>query len=212
MNSGAARAAAGRCLDVLIADWRANRSWGGRALILGHRFAHATLGLPKLLLLATGPFRFAHHAVVRVIYAANISARVDFAPGVEFRHTYGIGIHPDAVIEQGCVLRHGTTIGARRMRDGTWGVPTLRRGVDVGAGAMLLGGIEIGERAVVGAGAVVLRDVPAGRVAVGNPARLLPDGRSSVPSGAPDPRTVGRRSGSSHCGSSPREPRSGVPG
>ena len=52
-------------------------------------------------------------------------------------------------------------------------VPTVvRRGASIGTGAVLLGGITIGERAVVGAGAVVTRDVPAGRTVMGNPARL----------------------------------------
>jgi acetyltransferase-like isoleucine patch superfamily enzyme len=47
----------------------------------------------------------------------------------------------------------------------------IRRGASIGAGAVLLPGIEVGERAMVGAGAVVTRDVPAGATVVGNPAR-----------------------------------------
>ena len=53
--------------------------------------------------------------------------------------------------------------------------PTIRRGARIGGGAILLPGIEIGEEAFVGAGAVVLRDVPAQKVVVGNPARVLRD-------------------------------------
>jgi acetyltransferase-like isoleucine patch superfamily enzyme len=51
--------------------------------------------------------------------------------------------------------------------------PTIRRGARVGGGATLLPGIEIGEEAFVGAGAVVIRDVPARAVVVGNPARQI---------------------------------------
>jgi acetyltransferase-like isoleucine patch superfamily enzyme len=58
--------------------------------------------------------------------------------------------------------RHGLRKGA-----------TIRRGARVGAGAVLLPGIEIGEEAFVGAGAVVLRDVPPRAVVVGNPARQI---------------------------------------
>jgi acetyltransferase-like isoleucine patch superfamily enzyme len=50
---------------------------------------------------------------------------------------------------------------------------TIRRGARVGAGAVLLPGVEIGEEAFVGAGAVVLGDVPARAVVVGNPARQI---------------------------------------
>lgn len=49
----------------------------------------------------------------------------------------------------------------------------VRRGASIGSGATILGGLEIGERAIVGAGAVVTRNVPAGAVVVGNPAREL---------------------------------------
>jgi acetyltransferase-like isoleucine patch superfamily enzyme len=51
--------------------------------------------------------------------------------------------------------------------------PTIRRGARVGGGAVLLPGIEIGEEAFVGAGAVVLHDVPPRAVVVGNPARQI---------------------------------------
>jgi acetyltransferase-like isoleucine patch superfamily enzyme len=51
--------------------------------------------------------------------------------------------------------------------------PTIRRGARVGGGAILCPGVEIGEDAFVGAGAVVVQDVPARTVVVGNPARVL---------------------------------------
>lgn len=51
--------------------------------------------------------------------------------------------------------------------------PTIRRGARIGAGAVLCPGVEIGEEAFVGAGAVVVGDVPPGVVVVGNPARIL---------------------------------------
>jgi acetyltransferase-like isoleucine patch superfamily enzyme len=53
--------------------------------------------------------------------------------------------------------------------------PTIRRGARIGGGAVLLPGIEIGEEAFIGAGAVVLDDVPARAVVVGNPARQIRD-------------------------------------
>ena len=51
--------------------------------------------------------------------------------------------------------------------------PTIRRGARIGGGAVLCPGVEIGEEAFVGAGAVVVRDVPPRTVVVGNPARVL---------------------------------------
>jgi acetyltransferase-like isoleucine patch superfamily enzyme len=53
--------------------------------------------------------------------------------------------------------------------------PTIRRGARIGGGAVLCPGIEVGEEAFVGAGAVVTKDVPAHALVVGNPARVLRD-------------------------------------
>ena len=53
--------------------------------------------------------------------------------------------------------------------------PTVRRGARVGGAAVLLPGIEVGEEAFVGAGAVVIADVPPGKLVVGVPARVLRD-------------------------------------
>lgn len=53
----------------------------------------------------------------------------------------------------------------------------VRRGASIGAGAIILPGVEIGENAMVGAGAVVVRDVPADTTVVGNPARVQSKGR-----------------------------------
>jgi acetyltransferase-like isoleucine patch superfamily enzyme len=53
-------------------------------------------------------------------------------------------------------------------------IPTLvKRGASIGSGATLLGGITVGEKAIVGAGAVVTKDVPPGAIVAGNPARVL---------------------------------------
>ena len=53
------------------------------------------------------------------------------------------------------------------------GETTLRRGASIGAGAVILLGVTVGERAMVGAGAVVTKDVPPDVVVVGNPARMI---------------------------------------
>lgn len=88
------------------------------------------------------------------------------------------------VIEDDVVISFRVTIAvhddARRMDrvepgqlEGTVAPVVLQRGCYIGAGALLLPGVTIGERAVVGAGAVVTRDVPPGAIAVGVPARVV---------------------------------------
>jgi UDP-2-acetamido-3-amino-2,3-dideoxy-glucuronate N-acetyltransferase len=74
------------------------------------------------------------------------------------------------------VTTNDNLMGLRRGKKELRG-PRIRRGARVGGGAVLLPGVEIGEQAVVGAGAVVTKDVPARQVVVGNPARYLRDVR-----------------------------------
>jgi acetyltransferase-like isoleucine patch superfamily enzyme len=68
-----------------------------------------------------------------------------------------------------------TTDGGGLQTEADWQcIPTLvKRGASIGSGATLLCGITIGERAIVGAGSVVTKDVPAGAVVAGNPARVI---------------------------------------
>jgi serine O-acetyltransferase len=83
-------------------------------------------------------------------------------------HFGGIIISGDTVIGDDVVIRHGVTLGLRRT--GIAGAPTIGNGVDIGAGAKILGPVKIGDGAVIGANAVVLCDVPAGALAAGIPA------------------------------------------
>jgi serine O-acetyltransferase len=85
-------------------------------------------------------------------------------------HFGGIVISGDSVIGDDVTLRHGVTLGLRRT--GVPGAPVIGNGVDIGAGAKILGPVRIGAGAVIGANAVVLCDVPAGALAVGIPARI----------------------------------------
>lgn len=90
-------------------------------------------------------------------------------------------LHPQAIVVNGasrigarCILRASTTLGNVMHADGSdTASPTLGDDVELGVGVIVVGPVTIGDGARVGAGAVVIRDVPAGAVAVGNPARVL---------------------------------------
>jgi acetyltransferase-like isoleucine patch superfamily enzyme len=88
-------------------------------------------------------------------------------------------LEEDVFIAPGVVTTNDNFMGRTEARLAQMKGPTVRRGARVGGGAVLLPGIEIGEEAFVGAGAVVLHDVPARAVVVGNPARHIRD----VPAG-----------------------------
>jgi acetyltransferase-like isoleucine patch superfamily enzyme len=97
----------------------------------------------------------------------------------------GVTLEDDVFVGHGVMFindRHPrATAGGRPQREADWKVvPTVvKRGASIGSGAVVLCGVVIGEDSLVGAGAVVTRDVPAGTIVAGVPARL----RSAVTGG-----------------------------
>ena len=88
-------------------------------------------------------------------------------------HGMGVVVGEAAVIGDDCTIYQGVTLGGTSLAKGAKRHPTLGRGVIIGAGAQVLGGFTVGEGARVGSNAVVVKEVPAGATAVGNPARIL---------------------------------------
>src|SRR4051812_13552887 len=84
-------------------------------------------------------------------------------------------VEEDVFIAPCVVTTNDNFMGRTEKRKALMKGPTIRRGARVGGGAILCPGVEIGEEAFVGAGAVVTKDVPARKVVVGSPARILRD-------------------------------------
>jgi serine O-acetyltransferase len=111
-------------------------------------------------------------ASVRNFYGIELPFTARIGRRVIFEHQHGVVVHGNAQIGDDCIIRQGVTLGIRRL-DGLTEAPVLGRGVNVGAGAKLLGHIVVGDHAEIGANAVVLDDVPPHALAVGIPARLV---------------------------------------
>lgn len=111
------------------------------------------------------------HRFWSAVTACDIPLGFDPGGGFILAHPTGVIIHPKSVIGPNCMLMHQVTLGTSRGRRP--GVPTLGGHVDVGPGAMIFGGVTIGDHAVIGANAVVMIDVPAGATAAGVPARIV---------------------------------------
>jgi serine O-acetyltransferase len=107
---------------------------------------------------------------------ARAATGVEIHPGAKIGrrlfidHGMGVVIGETAVVGDDVLLFHGSTLGGRSMKRGKRH-PTLGDRVVVGAGAKILGPVWVGDDVQVGANAVVVKDVPAGSVAVGVPAR-----------------------------------------
>jgi serine O-acetyltransferase len=132
-----------------------------------HRLSHAlwsSLRLRTLARLVSHLGRFA--TGIEIHPAARIGRRVFIDHGM------GTVIGETAVVGDDCLLYHGVTLGGTGKERGKRH-PTLEEGVVVGAGAAVLGNITLGRNAKVGAGSVVIQDVPADCTAIGVPARVV---------------------------------------
>ena len=88
-------------------------------------------------------------------------------------HGMGVVVGETAEIGDDCTIYQGVTLGGTSLARGAKRHPTLGKGVIVGANSQILGGFVVGDNARVGSSAVVLKPVPPGATAVGNPARII---------------------------------------
>lgn len=156
-------------------DWHAHgRDWtrpGFRSVAV-HRFGVWRMRLRPIIIRA--PFSIAYRMMYRHCrntYGIELPYSVKLGRRVIVEHQGGIVVHGNCVIGDDCIIRQNCTLGIKHL-DALDDAPTLERGVNVGAGAVILGRITIGEGATIGANAVVTIDVPAGALAAGVPATI----------------------------------------
>lgn len=116
--------------------------------------------------------RFISH-LGRIFTGIEIHPGATIGRRVFIDHGFGVVIGETAEIGDDCTIYQGVTLGGTRLYKGAKRHPTLGKGVVVGAGAQVLGGFTVGDGARIGSNAVVVKPVPAGATAVGNPARLI---------------------------------------
>ena len=147
-------------------SWEVLTCYPGLHAIILHRLAHG--------LWVRGFYWFGRF----ISHCARFLTGIEIHPGATIGrrffidHGMGVVIGETAVIGDDVTLYHGVTLGGTSWNKGKRH-PTLADGVVVGAGAQILGPITIGEGAKVGSNAVVVKDVPEGATAVGNPARII---------------------------------------
>lgn len=106
------------------------------------------------------------------LFGIDIHPAATIGTGVMMDHGTGIVIGETAMVEDDVLFWHGVTLGGMGTSSGDRH-PKIRRGAQLGAGATVLGAIEIGENSKIGAGSVVVRDIPAEVTAVGVPAKVI---------------------------------------
>ncbi len=148
-------------------NWEVFTCYPGLHAVMLHRVAHGCW---------TSGFKWLGRYVsqyARFLTGIEIHPGATLGRRVFIDHGMGVVIGETAVIGDDCTIYQGVTLGGTSRARGAKRHPTLAPGVIVGAGAKVLGGFTVGEGAKIGSNAVVVKAVPAGGTAVGNPARII---------------------------------------
>lgn len=106
------------------------------------------------------------------LFGVDIHPAARIGSGIMFDHATGIVIGETAVVEDDVLFWHGVTLGGRAFAAEDRH-PKVRKGAQIGAGATILGNIEIGAGAKIAAGSIVVKSVPAGATAAGLAAKVI---------------------------------------
>ncbi len=150
-------------------------SYPGLHAVWAHRLAHALHVRGHRL-----PARWISQAS-RFLTGIEIHPGAKIGPGLFIDHGMGVVIGETTEVGEDVTVYQGVTLGGTGKESGKRH-PTVRDGVTVGTGAQVLGSIEIGQGAKIGAGSIVVRDVPPNSTVVGNPGRaVIVDGQRVDP-------------------------------
>ena len=141
-------------------------TYSGVHALSWHRWAHFLYKI-KLKFLARATSQFA-----KWLTGIEIHPAAKIAGGVFIDHGTGVVIGETAEIEEGVVIYQGVTLGGTGKQVGKRH-PTIKKGAMISAGAKVLGGFTVGEYAKIGAGAVVLKEVPPYATVVGVPGKIV---------------------------------------
>lgn len=163
-------------VSLIREDWQAHgRDWtrpGFRA-VASVRFGQWRMTINNKWLRApiSVVYRFWYRRC-RNHYGIELPYSVQLGRKVVIEHQGAIVIHGNCQIGDDCIIRQGVTLGNRYM-DKPGDAPVLGTAVNIGAGAKILGAVTVGDSAVIGANAVVLKDVKENSTVLGIPAKEM---------------------------------------
>ncbi|ASM76465.1 Serine O-acetyltransferase [Vitreoscilla filiformis] len=162
--------------ENIRADLRAHGGhWGAQGFwaLVVYRFGRWRYGIrsPWLRKPLSVLYRVAYK-LVQILTGIELPCEAVIGRNFVIDHFGGIVISGYARFGDNCRIRNGVVVGLSRVEDPI--APVIGNNVDIGTGATLLGRITIGDNVLIGANAVVVRDVPANHIAVGVPAQVKP--------------------------------------
>jgi putative colanic acid biosynthesis acetyltransferase WcaB len=163
-------------VHIVFQDWQCNQgtSLKSRLTLLLFRLAQVLGGLPSYCVWLSLPMRFLYQIIVEWVFGIELPWDTQVGKNLKIQHGQGLVVNHHTVIGHNCVLRNSTTIGNKQLADGAYGLPPkIGDNVDVGCNVVIIGAVTIGDNAIIGAGSVVVKDVPPYAVVAGNPAKII---------------------------------------
>ncbi|WP_017317903.1 serine acetyltransferase [Mastigocladopsis repens] len=163
-------------INYIFQDWQINQdtSLKCRLILLMFRTAQMLERLPTPFSLFSTFYRVVYQILVDWILGVELPVDTQVGANLKLHHARTLVINHETVIGNNCILRHSTTIGNKKRLDGSIsGSPKIGNNVDIGANVVIIGAVTIGDHAIIGAGSVVIKDVPEYSVVAGNPARVI---------------------------------------
>lgn len=163
-------------INYILQDWQINKgtSLKSRLTLLMFRLNQALATSHIFFKIIALFYRFFYQVVIEWILGIELPWDTQVEPSLQLQHGVGLVVNHETIIGENCVLRNSTTIGNKKLADGSYSAaPKIGNNVDIGANVVIIGAITIGDNAVIGAGSVVVKDVPTGAIVVGNPAKVI---------------------------------------
>lgn len=160
--------------DYLLCDWKRNhKNIKGRLVLIAFRLASVAKG-NKLLFILLLPHLIMYRLIVEWFLNVELPWKTKVGKGLIIYHGHALVVNDNSIIGQNCTFRHCVTIGNKQLPDGSFSQsPVIGDNVDIGANVCIIGPVIIGNNAKIGAGSVVVKDIPPYSIVAGNPARII---------------------------------------
>ncbi|MBH8566039.1 serine acetyltransferase [Nostoc sp. CENA67] len=163
-------------INYLLQDWQINQdtSFKSRLVLVMFRLNKIVINFPFVGQKISKLYCLFYQFIVEYILGIELPWDTKIGSNLKLIHGYGLVVNHETVIGANCTLRHSTTIGNKKLPDGSISAsPQIGNNVDIGSNVVIIGPIKLGDNAVIGAGSVVVKDVPQSAVVAGNPAKII---------------------------------------